>query len=516
MTARTGERQRFDGGNKSDVRNAREMTEQQVSAPPSPASAYRYVALRSRHVARHALVAVPSPWRVFALLAVAQFMVVLDTSIVYVALPSIQVDLGFSTAGLAWVMNAYILAFGGFMLLFGRATDLFGRRRVLVAGLILFMAASIACGLSTEPWQIVAARTLQGLAAAAIAPSALALVTDLFSEGPDRHKAFGIWGGLGGIAGATGTFVGGLLTTISWEWTFWVNVPITVLILVLGRRMLPVTAPTATGRLDVAGAVTSTLALCLLLYAVLHAGQGGPYRATLGVLAVAIVLLGLFVLRQRTAAEPLIPSALLRARNVTLGNAANAATGALLFGIFFVMTLHLQLFRHLTPLEAGLATMPISLALFAGSNLAIRAITRVTPVTALAAGLAGQAVVLGWWSLVIDPEGPFVTTYLLPGTLWGLAQGVSIVAGFVVCTSGLDGPIQGAASGAVSTSLQVGGAVGVAVLTSVTTWQAAAGPSGLAHGQPAALLAAGAIAVFGVAVMLVLRRVWGTSRVARH
>ncbi|MEU6219993.1 MFS transporter [Streptomyces sp. NPDC047022] len=459
------------------------------------------------------------PWKVFGLLAVVQFMVVLDTGIVYVALPSIQRQMDFSPAGLAWVMDAYMLAFGGFMLVGGRAADLFGRRRVLLSGLALFAAASLACGLSQEAWQLVTSRALQGLGAAVVAPSALALITDLFTEGPDRHKAFGIWGGLGGLAGATGVLFGGLLTSIGWQWTFLVNVPVVLIALVAGSRTLPAGRPGAVGRVDLLGALTSSAGLCLALFAVLHGGASGWGDATtLGSFAGAAVLLGAFVWRQLSADAPLIPRMLFGLRNVVLGNAGNTATGLLMFGVFFVVSLYLQQVRHYEPLQAGLRTMPISVAVFIGSQVSIRLFGKISPVSALAGGLALQAVGLLWWGGVLKADGDILLSFLLPGMVWGLGLGAAIVAAFVVCTSGLQGPVQGAASGLVSTTLQVGGALGVAVLTTVSHRGAGARASAsvAAHGQGIALLTAGVIALVAVPLMLWLRSTWRPQGLGEH
>ncbi|WP_063710851.1 MFS transporter [Actinokineospora enzanensis] len=456
-----------------------------------------------------------SPWRVFGLLAVVQFMVVLDAGIVYVALPSIQRQMGFSPAGLVWVMDAYMLAFGGFMLVGGRAADLLGRRRVLLAGLALFALASLACGLSTQPWQLVAARAAQGLGAAIISPAAMALVTDIFPEGPARYKALGMFGGIGGVAGATGTLFGGLLTSIGWQWTFLINVPVILVVLAIGVRALPTGAPHATGGVDVLGAAAGVGGLCVLLFSVLRFGTEGASTSTLLALAVAVVLLGAFVARQLRARSPLMPRMLFRLRNVVLGNLANTAVGALMFGTFLVATLNVQLARELSPLQAAFAIIPVSVALFLGSQVTIRAFGRLNPVDALAAGLVLQALALALWAAVLDPADGIVLSFVVPGVLWGFGLGAAIVAAFVVCTSGLRGEVAGAASGLVSTSLQVGGAIGVAVLGAVAntrTGALAAGgatrPEALSGGHAVALWVTVGIAAVAVPVVVWLRRTW--------
>jgi len=453
-----------------------------------------------------------NPWIVFSVLAVTQFIVVLDASIVYVALPSIQRDLGFSPTDLAWVMNAYILAFGGIMMLGGRAADLLGRRRVLFLGLTWFGLASLACGISTEAWHIVAARTAQGLGAALVAPAALALVTDTFPEGPSRFKALGIFGGIGGIAGAAGTVAGGLLTTIAWQWAFLINVPIVIAVLAVGARLLTATPPAAAGGVDVFGVVTGAGGLCLLLLALLRGGvQGWTSTTVVLELAGAAVLLVAFAVRQATAQAPVIPLVLVRMRGVVLGNAANIVAGALLFGVFLVLTLFLQLVRGYAPLQAALWTLPISASLFLGSNLMPRLFGRISPVDALTAALGIQAAGLAWWAVSLGASGHIVTSFVLPAMVWSLGCGAALVAAFVVGASGVRGPAMGAASGLISTTLQVGGALGVAVLTIIS--QRAGQPAdadqriqALANGQAEALWGAAVIAALGVALMLWLRR----------
>lgn len=454
-----------------------------------------------------------NPWSTFAVLAVAQFTVVLDTGIVYIALPSIQREMGFSQTGLAWVIDAYILAFGGLMLLGGRAVDLLGRRKVLFAGLGWFGLASLACGLSTAPWQIVAARAAQGMGAAVISPAVLALVIDTFAEGPDRYKALSILGGVGGVAGAMGTLFGGLLTAIAWQWAFLVNVPIAIALLIVGYRMLPVSGSHDTGGVDVVGALAGTGALCLLLYAVLRgSAQGWGSSITLLELAAAAALMAAFVARQLRAEAPLIPRPLFRLRNVVLGNAANTVAGALLFGVFFLLTLYLQLARGYSPLHAAFRMMPISISVFVGSQVAIRLLARTGPADALATGLVVQAVGLGWLAAVLDPTANVVSTFVLPGMLWGLGCGIAIVAAFVVCTSGVHGRIMGAASGLVSTTLQIGGALGVALASIIADRHAPApGPDFgrvMADGQSVALVAAVVLALAAVPLMVWLRRSW--------
>jgi EmrB/QacA subfamily drug resistance transporter len=439
---------------------------------------------------------------VFSVLAVTQFMVVLDASIVYVALPSIQRDLDLSPAGLAWVMDAYILAFGGVMMLGGRLADLLGRRRVLFAGLVWFGLASLACALSAEPWQIVAARIAQGLGAAFVAPAALALVTDTFPEGPARFRALGIFGSIAGFAGAAGTLIGGLLTTISWQWAFLVNIPIVLAVLVVAPRLLPSVRPSDSGGVDLLGIGSSVGGLCLLLLGILRGGvQGWSSAPVLLEFAGAVVLLVAFAFRQATARAPLVPRALVAIRGVMIGNLLNVVAGALLFGVFLVLTLFLQEVRGYPPLQAALWTLPVSASLFLGSNVVPRLFGRVAPRDALTAALVVQGGGLVWWALSIAPQRPLLTSFVLPAMVWGFGCGAALVAAFVVCTSGVRGQETGAASGLVSTTLQVGGAVGVAVMATLSEMD-----TSRIEGQSVALWGATVFVAVGVGLSLWLRR----------
>ncbi|MGH3760165.1 MFS transporter [Actinophytocola sp.] len=468
---------------------------------------------------------VRNPWRIFGLLAAVQFVVVLDTSIVYIALPPIQSELGFSPLGLAWVMDAYMLGFGGFLLLGGRIADLFGRRRMLLVGMVLFILASLACGLSEWAWMLVAARAAQGLTAAVISPAAMALVTEVFEEGPDRYKALGMFGGIGGLAGALGVLFGGLLTTIAWQWAFLINVPVMLVVLAFVVRMVPTGRRLAGERMDLIGAVLGSGALCGLLYGVVRgSSQGWGSTGTLVTFGIAVAALGAFVARQLLASSPLVPRALFRLRNVIAGNIANAATGALMFGLFFVVTLYLQHARGFEPLIAAFGMMPISVALFIGSQVTIRQFGRISPVTALAGGLGLQAIGLGWWALTLGAGSNMIVSFVLPGIVFGFGVGAAIVGAFVTCTAGVHGATQGAASGLVSTTLQIGGAVGVALASTLAGQRTEAR---LAEGgiDPLAALASGhawaigwsaLLAVAAIPVVLWLRASWRPPAPAHH
>lgn len=453
---------------------------------------------------------VRSPWRVFALLVVVQFMVVLDGSIVVVALPSIQADLQLSAAGVTWVLDAYLLVYGGFLLLGGRAADLFGRRRLVFWGMGVFAAASLLCGMAGTGWLLILGRVCQGLGAALAAPAALALVTDTFPEGGQRNQALAIWGGVAGIGGAAGVLLGGLLTSAAWQWAFLINVPIGALVLLLGARMLPRGDARATGGVDVFGAFAGTAGLCLLVFAVVHGGSAGwTEAATLAGFGVAALLLAGFVRGQLTAAAPLLPRQLFRLPNVVLGNAVNALLGGLLFGGFLISTLYLQQVRGFGPLSASLVIVLMNLAIIAGSQATARALGRLGPASTLLGGLAVQVAGLVWWASNLSAD-TLLLAMVVPSMVWCAGLGATIVSSYVLCTSGLSGPVAGAGSGLVSTTFAIGGAIGVAVLTTVaahhTPVPAGAGTTALTAGYSAALWAALLMALAAALLTVWLRR----------
>jgi MFS family permease len=434
----------------------------------------------------------------FCVLAGAQFLLVLDVSVVLVALPSIQDSVGFSHTGLAWVLNAYGLTFGGFLLLGGRAADVFGHRRVLLVGLGALTVTSVLCAISTEPWQLVAARAGQGLSAAVACPAAMALVLGLFTTESDRTRGLSIFASVGAVSGVLGTAVGGPLTAVGWQWVFLFNAPVAVVLLVATRRLVPALPAHPTNGMDLTGAITATAGMCALIWAVLNAdGAGWPAPSTLTGFALAVALLVLFAFRQARAAAPLIPRSLFRLRTVVYGNLANLMVGALMFGIFMVLTLHLQQDRGLTPVQASLTTLPICVALFLGSQALPRVLRAVAPPVALAGTLALLGAGLLWWSLALSADGNVVTSFVLPGMVWSFGAGAGIVAGYVVCTAGVEGPAAGAASGLVNTTLQVGGAIGVAIFSTVSATQV--NPT---SGNATALAAGIALAALGVALAL--------------
>ncbi|WP_019814887.1 DHA2 family efflux MFS transporter permease subunit, partial [Saccharomonospora saliphila] len=467
---------------------------------------------------RRDLPRVRSPWLPFTLLALIEFMTVLDASIVNVALPSIETEFGFSPQALAWVVDAYLLAYAGFLLLGGRAADVVGRRRMYFAGVVLFTASSLACGASQDATQLLVGRAFQGLGAALVAPAALALIGDIFAVEKDRNRALGIWGSMAGVGGAAGVVLGGLLTTADWRWTFLINVPIGIAVLVASVALLPKVDSTTTSRLDLFGALLGTGGLCVLLLAVTRGQEVGWLSGqSLASFAVAAVLLGAFVARQLTATDPLLPTHLFRRPSLALGNVVIALVGVLLFATFFVVTLYMQRVRGFSPLTTGLLYVPINASMWLGSWLAPRVVAALSPSGSLAAGLFLQAAGLAWWTSVLSVGGNFVVVFLLPAMLWSFGLGASIVSAFVVCTSAVDAEARGAASGLATTTYQSGGAIGLAVLVTIAdsrTGEVLARPEGerpsdaaaLVAGYSASLLAGAVVAAVGVVLALVARR----------
>lgn len=467
-----------------------------------------------------------SPWLPFSMLAVIEFITVLDASIVNVALPSIEAEFGFTPQALAWVVDAYLLAYAGFLLLGGRAADVLGRRRMYFAGLALFTVSSLVCGISQDAAQLLIGRGFQGLGAALVAPAALALIGDLFTVESDRNRALGIWGSMAGIGGAAGMVLGGLLTTADWRWTFLINVPIGIGVFIASSKLLPKIGRTTTSRLDLFGALLGTSGLCVLLLAITRAQDIGWLSGqSLTSFAVALVLLGAFVVRQLTAAEPLLPTHLFRRPSLALGNVVIALVGVLLFATFFVVTLYMQRVRGFSPLTTGLLYLPINASMWLGSWLAPRVIGALSPSGSLAAGLFLQGAGLAWWTSVLTVDGNFVFTFLVPAMLWCFGLGLSIVSAFVVCTSGVDAEARGAASGLATTTYQSGGAIGLAVLVAVAdsrTGELLAGPAGerpseaaaLVSGYSASLLVGVVVAAVGVALALLARRLTSATPAA--
>jgi EmrB/QacA subfamily drug resistance transporter len=412
-----------------------------------------------------------NPWLVLCLVCLAQFMVILDATIVNVALPSIQKDLGISESSLQWIVNAYALLFGGFLLLGGRAGDLIGRKRVFVAGLVLFTSASLLCALApSETWLIVS-RGAQGLGAALVSPAALSIVTTTFAEGAERTKALGVWAAIAVGGGAVGLVLGGLLVeTLSWPWIFFVNVPVGIVALFLSLRYVPESKDEHAHRsFDVAGAVTVTGGLISLVYGIVRSAESGwGSTEVVGFLTLAAVLLVAFLVIEHRSAEPLVRLSIFSVKTVRAANVAMFVVAAGLFAMFFFNTLYVQRVLGYSPLEAGFAFVPFTAGVIVGATVSQKLVpalgAREVPLIGVALGAVGLLTFLR-----LTPDSSYVTD-LLPGILLAsVGMGLVFVPITLIATSGLPVDDAGLASGLFNTSQQIGGAVGLAVLSTLAT-----------------------------------------------
>ena len=428
-------------------------------------------------------------WLALYVLCLGSLMIVLDATIVNVALPSIRGDLGFSEESLAWVVNAYLLTFGGFLLLGGRFGDLFGQRRLFLAGIAVFTGASLACGLATSQGFLVGARAVQGLGGAVVSAVALSLIMMLFQEPEERTKAMGFFGFVMAGGGSIGVLLGGVLTdALSWHWIFLVNLPVGIavfalcLLLIPGARGMP-----ATGRLDVAGAVTVTAALMLAVYAIVNGNSAGWTSAqTLGLLGGSVVLLAVFLAIESRVAAPLVPLRLFRLRNVAVSNGVGVLWAAAMFAWFFLAALYLQLVLGYDPLRVGLAFLPANLIMGAFSlGLSARIVMRFGVRVPIAVGMT--LVAIGLLLFARAPvDGNFVVDVLPSMIVLGIGVGMAMNPVLFAAMSDVDVSESGLASGVVNTGFMMGGALGLAVLASLAAWRTgdltAAG-----HGEIAAL-----------------------------
>jgi EmrB/QacA subfamily drug resistance transporter len=409
-------------------------------------------------------------WLALIIVCLGDLMIVLDVTIVGVALPSIREDLGFTESSLAWVANAYLLTFGGFLLLAGRLGDLFGQRRLFLLGITLFTAASLACGLATSQGMLVGARAIQGLGGAVVSAVALSLIVTLFTEPAERAKAMGVFGFVAAGGGTIGVLMGGILTDIlSWHWIFLVNVPIGVAVFVLSLLVLPAGRGQASeGRLDVAGAVTVTASLMLAVYAIVNGNEVGWTSArTLGLLAASATLLGLFLLIEARVRSPLVPLRLFRLRNIAVSNVVGVLWAAAMFAWFFLSALYLQLVLGYSPLEVGLAFLPANLIMAVFSlGLSARLVMRFGIRTPLGLGLALAAAGLLLFARA-PVDGTFAVDVLPSMILLGLGAGMAFNPVLLAAMNDVSPNEAGLASGIVNTSFMMGGALGLAVLASL-------------------------------------------------
>lgn len=452
-------------------------------------------------LARGAAAARTSPaWLILVAVCLGQFMVVLDATIVNVALPTIQGDLGFSSASLQWVVNAYALMFGGFLLLGGRAADLFGRRNLFVAGVGVFTFASLLDGLATSPGLLVAARALQGLGAALVSPAALSIVTNTFSDGRERTRALGIWAAIAVGGGALGLLLGGILTEyLSWRWIFFVNLPVGIFTILLALRVLPESRVHGRRGFDLAGAASVTAGLMLLVYGIVKAADyGWTSGRTVGLLAGSALLLATFVLIEWRSSHPLVRLGIFRVRSLTAANTAMLVVAGGMFSVFFLSTLYLQEILRLTPVQTGLGFLPLTAGVITASGLAQRLIPRfgVRGVT-----LAGTLVAAAGLTLLsfAGADGSYAQD-VLPGlTVMGVGLGFVFVPLTLIATTNIARDDAGLASGLFNTSQQVGGALGIAILSTVAANRTADHLAGIAGSPSAAQHAEAAAAGFQVA-----------------
>jgi EmrB/QacA subfamily drug resistance transporter len=412
-----------------------------------------------------------SRWTALTLIVAAQFMVVVDLSIVNVALATIKNDLHFSQASLQWVVTAYAIVFGGFLLLGGRLADLLGRRRVFMAGITLFTLGSVLSGLAWSAGSLVVFRGLQGLGGALFAPAGLSLLMTIFRDGRERNVALGIWGAASGAGGAVGVLLGGVLTSyLSWPWIFYVNLPVGLaLVALIPRYLTESRGMLAERHFDVAGAISITASLMVLVFALTRATQHGwGSISTISLLGVAALLGATFVAIERRATSPLIPFEVFRGTTLGTGTLITAIVASIGFSQFFLLTLYLQQVLHYSAARTGLAFVAIALAVAVTSNVAQRLVTTVGPRRVLAAGLLLAALAEGL--LVRLPvHGQYLTDLLPSFVLIGAAIGTSFVAVTIAALAGVPTRDAGVASGLVNTARQVGGAVGLAAVTTIAT-----------------------------------------------
>lgn len=410
-----------------------------------------------------------NPWLVLVLVCMAQFMVILDATIVNVALPSIQADLEMSDADLQWIVNAYALVFGGFLLLGGRAGDLAGRKRIFLVGVVIFTIASLLNGLAPSSELLIVFRGLQGLGAALVAPAALSIITTTFAEGPDRAKAMGVWAAIAVGGGAVGLLLGGILVdTLSWPWIFFVNIPVGIAVFVASLRFVPESKDERQHKaFDIAGAVTVTSGLLILVYAIVKAQEKGwGSLHTIGFGALAFALLGAFLVIERRSVEPLVRLSIFRVRTVRAANVVMFFVAAGLFSMFYFNTLYLQRVLGYTPLEAGLAFLPFTAGIIVGAGLSNVLVPKLGAREVPAIGMA-MAVVGLLLFIRLQPDGTYLAD-LLPGImLMSIGMGLTFVPITLIATSGVPSDDAGLASGLYNTSQQIGGALGLAVLSTL-------------------------------------------------
>lgn len=446
----------------------------------------------------------PPAWVVIALACAGQFLVVLDVSVVNVALPSMRTDLGLSAPGLQWVVNAYSIAFAGFMLLGGRAGDLYGRKRMFLVGLALFTLASAAGGLAQEGTQLLLARAAQGLGAAVLAPSTLTILTSAVPEGPARARAIATWTAVGAGGGAAGGLVGGLLVDgLSWRWVLLINVPVGAIVLAGAAYRLVESRAGDGRRLDLPGALLVTAGLATLAYGIVQTEAGGwTASSTLVPLSAGLALICAFLAVEARTRAPLMPLKLLRLRSVSSANAAVFVSGSAMFCMWFFMTLYAQNVLGYSPLGAGLALVPSSLAVVIGSKSAPRLMPVVGARNVAVLGTLLAAAGFGWQS-AMTADGPYLTAIMLPGILMMAGAGLAATPLAAIATSGAVPEDAGVVSGLVNTSRVMGGSLGLAVMSTIAAARTGGRVSGeaLTAGYALAFRVSGVMLLAGAVLM---------------
>jgi EmrB/QacA subfamily drug resistance transporter len=441
-----------------------------------------------------------NPWLVLVIVGLAQFMVILDATIVNVALPSIQRGLNFSPESLQWIVNAYTLAFGGFLMLGGRAADLIGRRRLFLAGIVLFSAASLMNGLAGSAGILVAGRALQGLGGALVSPAALSVLTTTFKEGRERTTALGVWSAVAVGGGAIGLLLGGVLTSaFSWQWVFFVNVPVGVIAILLALRYVPESRVENARGFDIAGALSVTGGLVVLVYALVNAQTAGWVSVTtFGLLAIAAALLVSFVILESRLRHPLVRLGIFRMRSITGANASMLLVAAGMFALFFFASIYVQEVLGYSALRAGLAFLPVTAGIIIGAGLSQQLIRRVG---VRAVGLVGMCIAAT--GLIVLSRIPVAGTYLgdlLPGLMiMAVGMGLTFVPITLIATTNVDEHDAGLASGLLNTSQQLGGAIGLAVLATLAANTTTNTLTALGHVPSAAARVAALVDGFHVA-----------------
>jgi EmrB/QacA subfamily drug resistance transporter len=453
-------------------------------------------------------------WFVLGVVVAAQFMVILDIAIVNVALPSIKSDLGFSEESLQWVISAYAILFGGFLLLGGRLADMFGRRRIFALGLALFAASSLLCGLAWSEGSLVAFRAVQGLGGALLAPATLSILMTTFAEGRDRNVALGIWGAASGSGGAAGVLLGGVLTSyLSWPWIFFINVPVGAAVLAVTPWLLHESrSPFRHRRFDFSGAVTGTAGLMLLVYALTRAAADGwGSTAAVGLLAASALLVVAFVAIELRSRAPLLPMRIFRMRTLAAGNAASFVIAAVTFSEFFLLTLYLQQVLHYSAVQTGVAFLAITLTIVVFSNVAQALVTRLGVRSVLVTGLLLTAVATAVLSRA-PVHGHYFWDLFPAFIVTGIAMPLTFVPMTVAGLAGVRREDAGVASGLINTSRQIGGAVGLAAVSTI----AAGANGGLTHGLHTAFYVLAGLAAGGalLTALLVERESHGATIVS--